>query len=305
MLPLSYMSIFYGAHLRDMGEKVYNYLQFMKTSAGLFLTDILPHKRGWYGKIVKNRVFGDSSSAHVFNKLKKSGVEGIELFLPSFSKITHEDFKELKKLLKEHEMPVFSVHQSLRFFSKTKINEITELFSIAHMLDAGVIVLHMSTAGKQIFDKKYIEAIHTLQNKFGIKVGFENREKFFGSLHVPHGWHHEAFPSLMNKHNFAITLDTTHLAQSGGDIVDFFKKNKDKIVNIHLSDFKPHRLNGSLRPLRFKHMELGKGTLPIQEFIHTLQKEKYKGLITMEIHTDLDGMCESAKIINKYRKTAN
>jgi sugar phosphate isomerase/epimerase len=274
----------------------------MKTSAGLFLTDILPHRRGWYGKIVKNKVFGDLTSSEVFNKLKQAGVDGIELFLPSFSKITHEDFKELKQVLEEHNLPVLSVHQSLRFFSKTKINEITELFSIADMLGAGVVVLHMSNTGKQIFDKAYIEAIHALQKKFGIKVGFENREKFFGSLHMPHSWHHEEFPLLMDKHQFSITLDTTHLATTGENIVDFFRKNKDKIVNIHISDYKPHFLNSTLRPLRFKHMEIGKGTLPLQEFIQTLRKENYNGLVTMEIHTDLDGMCESAKMINRYGK---
>jgi len=99
-----------------------------------------------------------------------------------------------------------------------------------------------------------------------------------------------------------MTLDTCHLAQSGGDIVDFFKKNKDRIVNIHLSDYKHHPFNNTLRPLRFKHLPIGKGSLPMKEFIDMLHEEKYQGLVTMEIHTDLNGFVDGAKKIKKDEK---
>lgn len=274
----------------------------MKTSAGLFLTDILPHKRGLYSKIVKNKVFGKHPSHYVFDTLKKSGVDGVEVFLPSFSKITANVIEELKEHLNREKMEALSLHQSLRFFTKTKLAEIEHLFEYAKILGAKVIVLHVSLAGSQIFKKEYIDTIHRLQEQYGIKVGFENKEKVIGtrSKNKFH-WHQEEFPKLMKKNNFYITLDTTHLAQAGGDIIKFFKEHKDSIINIHLSDYKHHFLNSTLRPFRFKHMPLGKGHLPIQQFLEVLYKEKYKGLVTMEIHTDLDGMCESARVINYLR----
>jgi sugar phosphate isomerase/epimerase len=275
----------------------------MKTSAGLFLTDILPHKRKIYHKIVKNKVFGNFTPEFVFTTLKSSGVDGIELLLPSFLKYTDDDILELKKLLQQHDMAVLSVHQSLRFFTKTKLAEIIELFKTADTLGASVVVLHVSLAGKQIFDKKYVDALHMLEKQYNIKIGFENREKVFASSSdLAHHWDQEAFPKLMRENGFFMTLDTTHLAQAGGDIIQFFKDNKDWIINIHLSDYKHHFLNTTLRPLRYKHMLLGKGTLPIQPFLELLTKEKYQGLLTMEIHTDLQGMSESAKLINLLKK---
>jgi sugar phosphate isomerase/epimerase len=275
----------------------------MKTSAGLFLTDILPHKRKVFHKIVKNNIFGDYSLTHVFQNLKKSGVDGIELLLPSFLKVTADDITEMKQMLDKHEIHVLSVHQSIRFFSKTKLKEINELFSIAHTLGAKVVVLHISLAGKQIFDKDYVAALHEMEKKYGIKIGFENREKVFGATEkMIHHWDEVAFPKLMRENDFFITLDTTHLAQAGGDIITFFKKNKDRIINIHLSDYKHHFLNSTLRPLRYKHMRLGHGELPIQAFLEELRKADYKGLVTMEIHTDLAGMIEGAKIINLIKK---
>ena len=106
----------------------------------------------------------------------------------------------------------------------------------------------------------------------------------------------------MENNNFHITLDTTHLAHSGGDIVDFFEKNKKRIINIHLSDYRPHILNSTLYAMRYKHLPLGKGTLPIKEFLTVLKKEHYDGLVTMEIHANLDGMVDSAKFISSIVK---
>ncbi len=106
----------------------------MKTSAGLFLTDILPHKRGLFTKIVKNKVFGKHPPHHVFSMLKQSGVDGVEIFLPSFTKVTHELIDELKETLHKEQVTVLSLHQSLRFFSKTRIKEIEKLFEYANEL---------------------------------------------------------------------------------------------------------------------------------------------------------------------------
>ncbi len=270
----------------------------MKTSASLFFTDILPHKRRLYHKIIKSKVFDHSPAKEVFAKLKAAGMDGVELILPSFQKASDEDLHEVKKLLDECKMPVFSVHQVIRFITKTRLAEIVELFHIADSLGAKVIVLHMNSAGKQVLNKDYIKLVHSLENKYGITVGFENREKFFGSLHRGYGWHEDKFAKLMKDNNFNITLDTTHLAHSGGDIVDFFEKNKDRIVNIHLSDYRPHILNGSLRPLRYKHLPLGKGILPIEKFLRAVKKDNYKGLMTMEINGSLDALVDSAGIIS-------
>lgn len=275
----------------------------MKTSAGLFFTDILPHKRNLYSKVIKNKIFTEGvHPKDIFKTLKESGVEGIEIFLPSYTKITLEDILEIKEELDTHNMPVFSLHQPLRFFSKTQIAEISLLFHMAQLLGAEVIVLHIANAGKEIFDKIYIDAIHDLQKKYGIQVGFENRERYLPSVRQKYTWDGETFGKLMEKNDFQITLDTTHLAQAGGDILTFFKKYKDRIVNIHLSDYKDNMWNTSLRPFRFKHLPLGHGELSIVDFLKLLKQEKYKGLVTMEIHTDLPGMCASAQLITKHSK---
>lgn len=281
----------------------------MKISASIFLTDILPHRRKVYNKIVKSKIFDNHTSKEVFGSLKKAGIDGVELLLPQYVSVTDSDIHEVKDVLNENKTEVFSLHQTIRFFTKTKLAEIINLFHIADILGAKVIVLHMNSAGKQVKDIEYIKLIHSLQKKYGIKVGFENMEKHFGSLHRKHTWHEDAFSDLINENNLHITFDTTHLGGSGGDILAFFEKNKARIINIHLSDYRPHILNATLRPLRYRHLPVGKGALPLNAFFQLLQKEKYDGIVTFEINTDLEGLCESAKrmhaVLTKKNDTAD
>lgn len=274
----------------------------MKISASIFLTDILPHRRKTYNKIVKSKIFNNHTAKEVFSQLKKSGIDGVELLLPQYVKVTDSDIYEVRDVLQENKTQVFSLHQTIRFFTKTKLAEIVNLFHVADILGAKVIVLHMNSAGKQVQDIEYVKLIHSLEKKYNITVGFENMEKHIGAWHRPHTWHEEKFTDLINEHNLHITFDTTHLGHSGGDILAFFKKNKTRIINIHLSDYRPHFLNGSLRPLRFKHLPVGKGVLPLNQLFALLKKEKYEGIITLEINTDLVGLCDSAQRMNAALK---
>lgn len=269
----------------------------MKTSVLLFLTDILPEKRNYLSKIVKNKIFDGFTTEEVFSHFKKSGIDGIELLLPP--NVKPQDIGDTKKITTDNGIEIYSVHQALRFLTVTKIDEIIKLFEIAKTLNAKVVVLHMNSVGKQIFDQDYIDEIHVLERKYNIKVGFENGEKYIKSLRNRHWWSEVEFAELMVKQDLYITLDTCHLGQSGGDVVSFFKKNKNRIVNIHISDYKSNILNNSLRPLRFKHLPLGKGELPLKEFIAVLKQQNYKGLLTMEIETELRGLMESADYIRK------
>lgn len=272
----------------------------MKKSISLFLSDILPRKRKFFHKIVKNKIFKNHSSTDAFRHMKKIGLDGFELVLPQYAAIFDTDILEIKKLAIKYNFPVLSVHQSLRFFTATKIKEIARLCEIAHMLSAKIVVLHINSARRQIFDEKYIQAIHELEKKYKVHVTFENMEKYIKSHFASHLWHADKFASLIQNADFTITFDIVHLAHSGGDIINFFETNKDRILNVHLSDYKKHLLNSSLRPMRFKHMPLGQGDLPIETFISLLQKENYQGLLTLELHADMQGVEQSMSLVNRF-----
>lgn len=273
----------------------------MKTSLSLFLSDILPQKRKLYHKIVKNDILDKGTVDEGIQTLKETGLEGLEICLPQYAKTTDADITQVLALSKKHKLPILSVHQPLRFFSITKLPEVREVAEIAHKMAASVVVLHINTAKQQIFEKAYVDGLHALEKKYKLTITFENMERYMKALNEKHYWEEETFGQLISDKDFHITLDVVHMAHSGGNILRFYEKNKARISNIHLSDYRYSIFNNNLRPMRFKHMPLGKGDLPIKKLLQLLKKTKYSGLITMEIHADMEGIQESIRIINKEK----
>jgi sugar phosphate isomerase/epimerase len=265
----------------------------MKISAWIFATDLLPNKRSLIEKLGnKGNLFTNAKPKEVFEKLKSSGVEGIELLLPiNFS---NTDFQYLKNIFDESGAIVNSVHQPLRLITRTNVKEIEMLFLFAKKFSAKLIVLHLYNAKVQIFNKQYLETLHKLEEDYGIKVTFENTQKFAQIFNKKRYWDGQIFADVVKNAGFSITLDTTHLADAGGDMIAFYKQNKERVINIQVSDYRAKWPRPGL------HLVPGMGDLPMEEFLKVLKDNKYDGFITMEIKTDLEGLCESAKFIRKY-----
>lgn len=269
----------------------------MRLSAWIFASDLILKKQTFFDKWVKKNIFEQHSPKEVFEKLKSAGVDGIELLIPVNFSI--DDYQYIKEVFEKNKVTVNSIHQPLRLFTKSSINEIKYICELAHKFHARVVVLHLSSAGSQVFNNNYLKTLKKFEKKYDIKIGFENHQKHFVLFHKKYLWDSREFSSIMKTIQFGITFDTTHLATTKSNIIQFFQDNKESIVNIHISDYKDHLFSTTFRPALFTHMSLGKGQLPIKEFLETLKKDNYKGLITMEINTNLEGLCESAEIIKK------
>ncbi|MDP3052094.1 MAG: sugar phosphate isomerase/epimerase, partial [bacterium] len=100
---------------------------------------------------------------------------------------------------------------------------------------------------------------------------------------------------IASSTGLALTFDTTHLAHAGGDIINFYRQNKEKIINIHLSDYKSVFFN------RFfpsgLHLPLGEGELPLEEFLKILKEDNYSGILTLEINSGLKGIKKSVQFL--------
>jgi len=270
----------------------------MKISVSFFSAHFFKNRRTFLEHLLPDNRFYSKSLHESLKKIKTAGIEGIELGLHNNFSI--QELNYLKSSFEKYNLKINSVHQPIRLLSMTKIKELTQLFITVKMLNASILVLHTDMAGKQLLDKNYINDIKKLEKKYLINACFENMQRHHLLIRNTLYWNPVMFQDFMGKNNLSITMDTTHLAQVGGDIIEFFKTNKKHIKNIHLSDFKKHLFSSSFRPAYHMHMPLGKGELPIIEFLQTLKKEKYSGNITMEISGRLDEVCNSAKLIRKH-----
>lgn len=245
----------------------------------------------------KHEMWATSSADQILSSLKKSSLDGIELIIPPV--FSDDDFEKVDRIVEKHGLKVFSIHQSDDSAFGIGSTEIERLCSIANKFQAQAVTLHIDALRDKIFDSNFISKLKDLQKQNNIKFGIENMPKNPFNLSKSYTYKGNEFSSIVGKTGLSITLDTTHLGQVNEDICDFYLKKKDKIVDIHLSDFKKSWTNQLLLLANDTHLPLGKGALPIKKFLELLKKENYQGIITMEINADLKGLCESASLIRK------
>lgn len=245
----------------------------------------------------KHKMFATLSADTILKSVKKAGVDGLELVVPPI--FTDDDFKKIERMVEENGLKVLSVHQSDDSAFSIELSEIERLCKIANKFQANDVTLHVDSLKEKIFDDKFIGELKKLQEKYNVKFGTENMPKSPFTLRKPYTYKGEEFAKVVSKTGLSMTLDTTHMGQVDEDICDFYLKNKDKIIDIHLSDYKKTWLNSKLLLANDTHLPLGKGELPIIKFLNILKKENYQGIITMEINADLNGLCENAQLIKK------
>lgn len=276
----------------------------MKISVWINASDLVSIKKTLLERFIgtimrdeKRHIYKTQTIASILKSLRASGVDGLELLIPLLT--SDQNIKEIKSISKKYNMPVLSVHHSSDSFYNISLKEIVRLCAIANDLCARVVVLHINVLGNRLFDNNFIKELKELQKKYKITFGIENMPKTPFSFYKTYFSKGDDFSSVIKKADINITFDTTHLAQVGEDICKFYIKNKEGIVNIHLSNYRKHWLNTHLLLHHHTHLSLKEGELPILKFLKILKKENYQGLITMEINSDIEGLCESAKMIKK------
>ena len=276
----------------------------MKISMWVTVSDLVDVRQTVIEKIIdifdkKHTAFQSYSHDHTFRLLKKAGIDGMELLIPLHT--SDKNITDVMKIMDRYNIPVFSIHQSLSNQNRISYRDIQRLCMVAQKFRASVVVLHSGTLGTKLFDTEFVNSLKSLQKKYRVIFGIENMDKSFLPAES-FTYNGDDFASIVKKMGFFMTFDTTHLAQVGENIIDFYRANKKRIINIHLSNYKEKWLGKYLLPQMYTHLSLKDGELPMKKFLAMLKKENYKGLVTMETNSNLDELCESARFINKYIK---
>lgn len=216
----------------------------------------------------------------ILDAIARTSCKNIELMFNQG--IIDVPLEDLKREISIRNLKVLTIHTPLEFiaFSRRESEEfwINKAIEMANVFGAKVIVTHMVMGEyfKELpfsLDELHKENILKYKNINNICITTENLPyitdgSFLGK--------EEKFIDFIYNNDVNITFDTTHCAASKLDIIRTFNKIKDKVKNIHLSDFK----NGA------EHKILGTGELQLKEFLENLKKEEYKGIITIELDFD-------------------
>lgn len=214
--------------------------------------------------------------ADAFAAVRDAGGEGVEVLVTQ--EPTTQAASELEALSSRYGLPIVAVHAPMllltrRVFSSDPVQKIRRTLELCRELDTGVLVLHppylwqlkytlwiMHELEEALADTK---TMVTMENMYPIHVG-SRRLKFHRYLSL------DALAEFPH-----VTMDTSHLAVAELDIVDAYRRLRDRVVHVHLSD---NRGRG-----RDSHAPLGDGVLPVEDFVRALDGPALRS-IALEIN---------------------
>jgi sugar phosphate isomerase/epimerase len=124
----------------------------------------------------------------------------------------------------------------------------------------------------------------------GIRVGVENMpaKQFLGLRLDIH-----AFNDLETLGGFPhLTLDTTHLATWGLDVVEIYRRWRGRVIHVHLSNFSGGR----------EHLLPSQGQVPLARLLRLLAEDGFSGSVSVELHPEALEAEDEGKVLSHLRR---
>lgn len=222
--------------------------------------------------------------------LADAGFDGVELAIGLEAALRGPG--AVRELADVHELPVLSVHPPLFTMPGwDSFADTVRIVDFAADLGASVVVQHTPKAGDLesadgVAWRRAVDEARRRGASRGVTLALENRAIFRNyqrgyALSDP-----ESLYQFAMANDFCLTLDTAHAASWPWDVVELYYLFRDRLVNVHLSDFKslPAWLDRPGLHTYFKHHQLlGAGDLPLRELVSRAQADGYAGLVTLEL----------------------
>jgi sugar phosphate isomerase/epimerase len=219
-----------------------------------------------------------------------AGFDGVEVALGPEAVLRGP--ASVQSLARAHKLRVLSVHPPLfRLPGWSRFADTVKMMDFAADAGASVVVQHtpdtedLESSAGAVWRRAMDKARQRGANR-GVTLALENRAIFWSRQHEYALSDPEALYRFAEQHDFRLTLDTAHAASWPWDVVDVYDLFRDRLVNLHLSDFRslPAWLDRPALHTYIKHHQLpGTGDLPLRELVSRAQADGYAGLVTMEL----------------------
>jgi sugar phosphate isomerase/epimerase len=214
-----------------------------------------------------------------FETAARLGYDGIEVMVTADP--VSQDSAVLRKLSDYHEVPVVAVHApnlliTQRVWGRDPWTKLERSRDLAHDLGAHVVVVHPPFRWQREYAKDFLDGIAVMSAESDVAFAVENlypllRGETEIAAYAPH-WN----PVEMDCR--AATLDVSHAAVSGSDVLAMAQALGDRLAHVHFSD-------GTKPGLPDEHLVPGRGTQPCAELLGWLSRSGYSGYVILEVST--------------------
>jgi sugar phosphate isomerase/epimerase len=213
----------------------------------------------------------------VFEVIAKSGFEGVEVMVTTERET--QDPAALLALSERHGLSIPVIHGPFLLLTKGVFGtdpreKIARSVDLADAVGARVVVIHAPYRWEIGYAEWLPSEIARIHAERGIMVTVENmfpvqlrglRVSFYAGTEL----------ERMRQFRF-LTLDTSHAAVAGLDLLPAYRSVVDEVVHVHASN----NAGGG----RDTHAPLENGVVPVGEFLEELTIRGYTGAVTLELN---------------------
>jgi sugar phosphate isomerase/epimerase len=212
----------------------------------------------------------------VFEAMGRAGFSGAEVMVTSERE--SQNPASLKALGEDFGLEVGAIHAPFllltrRVFSTDPLEKIKRSTEVAQGVGAPIVIVHPAFHWQRGYQRWLKTEMDDFCAREGVTIAMEN---MFPLWIRGRGITVHRTTGIEDMRRFgAVTLDTSHLAVSGIDIIRAYEELADRVVHIHLSN--------NLGVGRDSHAPLTQGVLPIASFLERVGSSGYSGTITLEL----------------------
>jgi sugar phosphate isomerase/epimerase len=203
----------------------------------------------------------------------ESGYDGVEIMMDERWDTVQETY--LNHLVGKYSIPILALHTPLHggVWRLDPEETLVRSARLAYRIGASLVVVHPPPPGMPL--ARWAAGPLERARGEGVRIAVEN---------MPRGQPKYAFSIRRNRschlpeHLYGIgdvTLDTSHVGASSLDLMQVYGKLAHQLCHVHLSD---SDLTGG-----DQHRLPGRGKLPLAELLAALERDDYRGAVSLEL----------------------
>jgi len=211
-----------------------------------------------------------------FGLLADAGFEGVEVMVTKDP--ASQDPRRMRDLANAHGLVIGAIHApcllvTRRVWGTDPVEKIRRAIEVAADAGAPLVVAHPPYRWQRSSRRWMDEQMPEVAARAGVMVAVENMFPMrMGGRSVTF----HADQDLDDLENLRdLTMDTSHAAVAGHDLVDLRRRLDGRIRHVHLSDNAGKGWDSHLPP--------GEGVLPMDAFLADLAVSGYDGAISLEV----------------------
>jgi sugar phosphate isomerase/epimerase len=212
-----------------------------------------------------------------FRHTREAGFSAVEVMVTADP--ATQDPRRLQELAGEFGLAIRALHAPFllltrRVWGTDPIAKIYRATQVAEQADIPLVVVHPPYKWQVRYRKWIDERIGDFSARSGVMVGVENM--FPVKIRGERGLRFHASQDFEDLDRYPnLVLDTSHLAVARYDVIEAFRRYRDKVVHFHLSNNAGKGWDS--------HLPVDEGVLPLGALLEEISRDGYGGTIALEL----------------------